>query len=151
MLLTDLQEDLKQAQLDKDEPGVNTLRLLLSEIRYAEIKKLGDEKLSDEEVITIIQKEIKKRKEAAAGFRQGDREESAQKEEMEADILGKYLPAQLSDMELAQIIDEAITETGAIGMNDMGKVIGLVMGKVKGQAEGSKISEIVKNKLIQKS
>lgn len=150
MLLDTLKEDLKQAQLNKNEPGVNTLRLLLSEIRYAEIKK-PDGQLSDEEVVTIIQREIKKRKEAAAGFRQGNREESAQKEETEADILAKYLPAQLSDMELSQIIDEAITETGAIGMTDMGKVIGLVMGKVKGQAEGSKISEIVKNKLIQKA
>lgn len=151
MLLDNLQADLRQAQLNKDEPGVNTLRLLLSEIRYAEIKKPSDEKLSDEEVVSIIQSEIKKRKEAATGFRQGNREESAQKEETEAEILAKYLPAQLSDMELSQIIDEAITQTGAIETSDMGKVIGLVMSKVKGQAEGSKISEIVKTKLIQKA
>ncbi|MFA5933509.1 MAG: GatB/YqeY domain-containing protein [Microgenomates group bacterium] len=149
MLLDQLHEDLKQAQLDKNEPGVNTLRLLLSEIKNSEIKK--SEELSDEEIVTVIQREIKKRKEAAMGFRQGNREESAIKEEQEADLLAKYLPAQLSDMELSQIIDEVIAETGAIGMTDMGKVIGLVMGKVKGSAEGSKISEIVKNKLIQKA
>lgn len=150
MLLNSLKEDLKQAQLDKNEPGVNTLRLLLSEIHNAEIKTSG-EGLSDEEIVSIIQREIKKRKEAAAGFRQGNREEAALKEESEADVLAKYLPEQMSDADLSNIIDAAITETGAVAMSDMGKVIGLVMGKVKGQAEGSKVSEIVKNKLIQKA
>jgi len=149
MLIENLQQDLRQSQLDKDEAKVNTLRLLLSEISYAKIKKNGgeDQELSDDEVVSIIQKEVKKRKEAADGFRQGDREESALKEEAEAEILSKYLPQQLSDEQLNSMIDEAIAQTGAVAISDMGKVIGIVMGKVKGQADGARISSLVKEKL----
>ncbi|MDD2823445.1 MAG: GatB/YqeY domain-containing protein [Candidatus Daviesbacteria bacterium] len=151
MLFEDLQQDLRQSQLDKNEAKVNTLRLLLSEIRYVQIKKNeGEDKpLSDEEIITVIQKEVKKRKEAADGFRQGGREESALKEENEAEILSQYLPKQLSDEELKIMIDEAISQTGATGISDMGKVIGIVMSKVKGSADGSRISMLVKEKLGQ--
>lgn len=149
MLINILQTDLKKAQLDKDELRVSTLRLLLSELRYAEIKKRESEyaSLSETEIIPIIQREIKKRKEAALGFRQGKREESAKKEELEADILVKYLPEQLSDEDLMVIINQVITDTGVTGINDMGKVIGFVMGKAKGSADGSRISALVKEKL----
>ncbi len=142
-----LQSDLKDAQLARDENRVSTLRLLISEIKNAEIDK--GEPLSDEDVISVVQKEVKKRKEAALGFRSGGREEQAQKEEKEAQILQAYLPAQLSEEELAKIVDEAIVQTGASTIQDMGKVIGVVMGKVKGQAEGSAVSSIVKAKLVQ--
>src|ERR1035437_10162676 len=107
MLIDILQTDLKKSQLVKNECEVNTLRLLLSEIRYAEIKKSGnDQKLTDDEITSIIQKEVKKRKEAADGFRQGGREESAKKEEEESVVLVKYLPKQLSDEELNNLIEE---------------------------------------------
>lgn len=145
MDLAKLQEDLKQAQLNKDETRVSTLRLLLSEIKNSEITK--GEQLSKQEIIAVIAKEVKKRKEAATGFRQGGREEAAVKEEQEADILSNYLPAQLSDEELSKIVDEAIKETGASSMPEMGKVIGVVMAKVAGQAEGGRVSMLVKEKL----
>lgn len=145
MLFQEIQETLKQAMLAKDEVKVSTLRLLVSEIRNSQISK-GHE-LSDEELIEVIQKEAKKRKESIIGFRQGGREELALKEESELKILEGYLPAQMSDEELTNIVETTINEMGATGMADMGKVIGAVMGKVKGVADGGRVSQIVKEKL----
>ncbi len=140
-----IQEDLKNAQLARDEVKTSTLRLLLAEIKNSEIQK--GQTLEDSDVISIVQKEVKKRKEAALGFRSGNREESAQKEEAELNILQAYLPSQLSTEELTKIVETTINEVGANSVADMGKVISLVMGKVKGQAEGGVVSGIVKEKL----
>lgn len=139
-----LQQDLREAQLARDEIKVSTLRLLLSEIKNAHIAK---GKLSDQDVISIIGREVKRRKEAAAGFRSGGREDSAQKEEAELKILQSFLPAQLSNEELTKIIESSINELGATSAQDMGKVIGAVMGKVAGQADGATVSALVKEKL----
>lgn len=149
MLLDKIQSDLKNAQLAKDEIKTSALRMLISEIRYSEIKQResGQGELSDEAIISVVQREVKKRKEAAIGFRQGGREDSALKEEKEAEILADYLPKQLSDAELENIIDEAISQTSATQISDMGKVIGMVMGKVAGQADGGRVSSLVKGKL----
>ena len=140
-----IQADLKQAQLSRREAEVSTLRLLLSEIKNAEIAKGGD--LGDPDIISIVQKEVKKRKEAAVGFRSGGREEQALKEEAESLILEGYLPAQLQLEELTKIVESSITEVGANSVQDMGKVIGAVMAKVKGQADGGVVSALVKEKL----
>lgn len=147
MLQETLKSDLQKAQLNKDEVKVSTLRLVLSEIRYAEIAQ--GKTLDDAGVMVVISKELKKRKEAAAGFRQGNREEMAQKEEVEAQILSSYLPSQLSDEELSQVVEEAIKNTGATSVSQMGKVISEVMQKVAGRAEGSRVSALVKEKLDQ--
>ena len=117
-----LQQDLKDAQIARDETRVSTLRLLLSEVKNAEIAKGTD--LLDEDIVSLVQKE-----------------------EAEAKILQAYLPAQLSNEELTKIIEESITEVGAKSIQDMGRVIGVVMGKVRGQAEGGMISALVKEKL----
>ena len=140
-----LQQDLKQAQLARDEVKVSTLRLLLSEIKNAQIQKGAD--LSDEEITQVIQHEVKKRKEAAAGFRTGDREEAALKEETEQRLLEGYLPDQLPIEELTKIVETTITEVGATGIADMGKVIGVVMGKAGGRSDGGTVSAIVKERL----
>src|SRR3989344_8227687 len=103
MLIDQLNSDLKQAQLARDEVKVSTLRLLLSEIKNAQIQKGAD--LSDEEITQVIQHEVKKRKEAAAGFRTGDREEAALKEETEQRLLEGYLPDQLTIEELTKIVE----------------------------------------------
>ncbi len=145
MLLDQLQADLKNAQLAREEVKVSTLRLLLSEIKNGEISKGAN--LSDEDIISVIQREVKKRKEAAAGFRSGGREESAVKEESESKTLEAYLPEQLSNEELTKLVEESITELGASSPADMGKVIGAVMGKVKGKAAGGAVSSLVKEKL----
>lgn len=145
MIKDQIQADLKQAQLNKDSAKVDTLRMLWSAIRYGEIDQVKE--FTDDEVIIVVQKEIKKRKEASEGFRTGGREQSALKEEAEAQVLSQYLPAQLSDEELSQIVSEAIAQTGAKTISDMGKVIGTVMGKVAGKAEGKRVSTMVKDKL----
>lgn len=144
-MLDELQADLKKAQLARQEIKVSTLRLLLSEIKNAEIAKNGE--LSDEDLILVVAREVKKRKEAAIGFRSGGREDSAKKEEAELAILESYLPAQLSNEELTKVVMETITEVGASSITDMGKVIGAVMSKVKGKADGGTVSAIVKAKL----
>lgn len=145
MLISKIKDNLYKAQLKREEVKVSTLRLLLSEIRYAVISK-GHE-LSDEEIVSVIQKEIKKRQEGALGFRRGNREEEAQKEEAEAQILESYLPPQLSNEELLEIVQATINEVAASSLADMGKVIGAVMGKVAGRAEGARVSTLVKQKL----
>lgn len=145
MLLDTLQNDLKNAQLARDEVKISTLRLLLSEIKNKEIAQ--GNVLSDDDVLVVIAHEVKKRKEAAAGFRAGGREESAVKEEKELEVLQAYLPAPMSQEDLSKIVDETITEMGATSMADMGKVIGTVMGKVKGQADGNTVSNLVKERL----
>ena len=144
-MLDQLQNDLKEAQLARNQAKVSTLRLLLAEIHNQEISKGGS--LADADLIAIIQREVKKRKEAALGFRQGNREDQAQKEESEAKILEGYLPEQISDQELTQIIEQVIKEVGAISVQDMGKVMGVVLGKVSGRADGGRVSGIVKEKL----
>ncbi|MBI2039787.1 GatB/YqeY domain-containing protein [Candidatus Microgenomates bacterium] len=145
MLIDQLQSDLKQAQLDRDEVKVVTLRLLLSEIHNLEIQKGGN--LTDQDAIQVAQREVKKRKEAAEGFRQGGREDQAQKEEAEEKILQAYMPAQLSNEELTKLVQDSINELGAKSLDDMGRVMGLVMGKVAGRADGSVVSNIVKERL----
>jgi uncharacterized protein YqeY len=140
-----IRQDLKEAMLAKDETAVMTLRMLLSEIKYAEVDK-GE--VSDQDIVSVVQKELKKRKEAAEGFRKGDREEQAQKEEAEAKVLEKYLPEQLSDDQLQKLVEEAINEVGASSMSDMGKVIPLVMSKAGQSVEGSRVSALVRQKLM---
>lgn len=145
MLFDNIQQDLKQAMLSREEMKVATLRLLISEIKNSQIAKGHD--LSNDEILAVIAKEVKKRKEAAVGFRQGNREESAVQEEAELAVLMEYLPSQIGDEELTNIVETTITELGATSMADMGKVIGAVLSKVGGQADGGRVSEIAKKVL----
>lgn len=140
-----IREDLKAAMIAKDETRVSTLRLLISELTYAKVGK--SEGLSDDAVISVIQKEVKKRKESIESYEKGGRPELAEKEKAELEILQKYLPEQISDEELTKIIEEAINKVGALSMADMGKVIGMVMGQVGARAEGARVSGLVKERL----
>ncbi len=142
-----LREDLKQAQLSRNDTAVSTLRLLLSELTYLKVQK-QTETLEDQDIISVVQKELKKRKEGAEGFRKGGNEASAQKEEAEAKVLEKYLPVQMSDEVLTKIVEDTINKLGANSPQDMGRVIGAVMGQVGQAAEGSRVSSKVKEKLL---
>lgn len=151
MMIAKLQDDLKAAQLSKNELKVSTLRLLLSEIHNLEIllrQSSGQEKeISEEDIISVVQREAKKRKEALEAFRKGGREVKAQQEETELKILAEYLPAQMTNEELTQVIDQAKLELGAKSIADLGKVMAKVMARVAGRADGSLVSSLVRQKL----
>lgn len=138
-------EDLKKAQLSRDGLTVSVLRLLISEIKNTSIAKGKD--LSYSEIISVVQRETKKRHEASDGFKRGARPELAQKEEKEAQILQAYLPEQLSNEELTKIVEETILKLDAKSLSDMGRVIGGVMAQVGQKADGSRVSGIVKERL----
>lgn len=141
-----IQQNLKNAQLSKDELQVSVLRMLISELKYAEINK-GDQ-LTDDEVKAVVQKEVKKRRDSIEAFTKGGRMEMAAKEKAEAEILANYLPQQMSDEELTQLVKATITELGASNMADMGKVIGQVVANAQGQADSSRVSTIVREELL---
>lgn len=140
-----LKEDLKQAQLSRDKVRVSTLRLLLSEINNAKIAKRDE--LNDDELVGVVRREVKKRTEGADGFRSGGRKDAADREEAEAKILEAYLPAQMSDDQLQKLVEESINLLGANNISDTGRVIGMVMGKVAGKADGGRVSSLVKERL----
>lgn len=134
--------DMKDALKTGDKIRLWTLRLLVSAVRYQEIE--NKKELGEEEILQVVSRELKKRREAASEYRKGNREELAEKEEQEAKILESYLPPQLSDEEIEHIIKQAIDEVKPMGPGDMGKVMSVVMPKVKGRADGKKVNEAVK-------
>ena len=123
----------------------DALRLILSSLRSAE-KDLQRE-LSDDEELQVLQRERKRRHEAAEAFRDGGREAQAQKEEAELAVLEEFMPAPLSEDELERIVDDAIAENGATNMRDMGRVMADVMPQIAGRADGSAVSQLVREKL----
>ncbi|HIQ24651.1 MAG TPA: GatB/YqeY domain-containing protein [Persephonella sp.] len=144
-LLQILQNEMKQALKAKDNLKLSVIRMLISEIKKVQIDKKKE--LSDEEIIEVIQRYAKQRKEAIKQYKDAKREDLAQKEEQELEIVSKFLPKQLSEEEIVKIVEQVIKETGASSMKDMGKVMKMVMEKVKGRADGSLVSKIVKEKL----
>lgn len=140
-----INQDFLNAYKNKDEAKSSLLRLLKSSIQNAEIAKKGE--LSDEEIFKLLQKEIKQRQEAIVEYKKGGREDLVNKDQAEIDLLKAYLPAELSDSELEQIVNEAIKNTGASGQTDFGKVMGATMPKIAGKASGDRVSQMVKSKL----
>jgi uncharacterized protein YqeY len=144
-LFNKLQEEMKAAMKSGDKDKLSTIRMLISEIKKVQID--SKKELSDEEIISILQKYIKQRKEAYAQYEQAGRKDLAEKELKEIEIVQQFLPPPLSEEELIKIVEETIQEVGASSIKDMGKVVKAVMDKVKGRAEGFLISKIVKEKL----
>jgi uncharacterized protein len=136
-----LLSDLKEAMKSKDSLKVDTLRLIVSEIKNREIDLR--EELGDEAITALLTTQIKKRKEAAGMFEKGGRTDLKEKEEKEMAIIQVYLPEQVGEEELKQRIQAVITETGAQGPKDMGKVMKVVVPEFKGKAEGDQIRKIV--------
>ena len=142
------QEDLKQSMLAKNGLKTSVLRLLLSAINYYEIQKGGaGYQASEEDVLAVLQKEVKQRRDSIEQYGAGNRQDLADKEQKELEILQTYLPAQMGGEEIRQLVKQAITDTGATAMTDMGKVMGALMPKVKGKADGGLVSKIVKEEL----
>ncbi len=138
-----IDEDLKAALKSKDTLRVSVLRLLKSALTYKEIEKQG--KLSNEDVVAVLDKEVKKRGEAVEAYR-GRRDDLADKEQKEMEILTDYLPERLGDEEIERVVAEVVSEAGE-GAN-VGKVMGQVMGRLKGQrVDGKRVRELVESKL----
>ncbi|MFI8348985.1 GatB/YqeY domain-containing protein [Streptomyces sp. NPDC085596] len=145
-----LHDDLNAAIRERDELRSATLRLTLSAITKEEVAGKEKRELSDDEVLKVITKEAKKRREAADAFAQGGRPEQAEREKAEGKLLATYLPKQLSDDELTAIVAQAVEEAkagGAEGPRAMGAVMKIVNPKVAGQADGGRVAAIVKQQL----
>ena len=139
-VLEQIQADTREAMKGGDKPRVSTLRMLASALQ-------SNEKEGDGDATAVLSRERKKRIEAADAFREAGRTEQADAEQAEAELISTYLPEQISDEELAAIVDEAVSSSGASSVKDMGRVMGAVMPKVKGRADGNRVSAAVKEKL----
>lgn len=148
MLKAKIEADLKTAMLSGDTAMVGTLKMLKSAILYKEVE-LGsrNQGLSDDQVIDVLSKEAKKRLEASQMYSDAGRENQSNAEQAEYDIIAEYLPKQLSDDEVAAIVDEAIASVDGASMQDMGRIIGAVKAKAGATADGSRIAAVVKEKL----
>lgn len=148
MLKQRLQDDLKQSMLARDEMRTSVLRMIKSAIGYYEIQKGGaNYEATDEDVVQVITQQAKQRKDSIEQFRNANRQELVAKEEQELAILQKYLPEQMSEEEVRTLVHDAITETGASSSADMGKVMAALMPKVKGKADGTLVSRLVREHL----
>jgi len=157
-----LQQDVKDALKSGNAEKRMVLGLVLSAVKTKELEKRGnlskaqtdavkleeESKLNDEEVVEVVSSEIKKRKDSIEQFNKGGRPELAEKEQREIDILIGYMPEQMSEGAIRAEIKKAIVSTGASGPKDMGKVIGTVMAKIKGKADGTLVSRLVKEELM---
>ena len=144
-LVNRLEDELRQAMLARDEPRRDALRLLIASLRGAE-KEL-QRPLHDDEELQVLQRERKRRLEAAEAFRGGGRSEQAEKEEGELAVLEEFMPEPLSEDEVEEIVDSAIAEVGATSMRDFGRVMADVMPQVSGRVDGSAVSQMVREKL----
>jgi uncharacterized protein len=144
-LITEIESEVTEAMRARDEQRRDALRLILSSLRSAE-KEL-QRPLSDDEELQVLQRERKKRQEAAEAFRNGGREESASGEEAELAILQEFMPEPISEEEVERIVDDAIAENGATSLRDMGRVMADVMPQIAGRADGSAVSQLVREKL----
>ena len=145
MIKEKIDKDLIEAMKTHDETKVLVLRMLKSAIKNAEIQKQIE--AADEDVLTAIQQQIKSRRDSIALYAQGGRQELADKEQTEIDILAGYLPEQMTEVDVRTAVRKAIEQTAATGIKDMGKVMGVLVGQLRGKADPSMISQIVKEEL----
>jgi uncharacterized protein YqeY len=145
MLREKIATDMRDAMKAREQLRVATLRMLMAAVKNTEVEKLHE--LSDDEVLEVVVREAKRRRESIDAFKQGGRDDLVQKEGDELAVLEAYLPERLSDEELAKLVDEAIAETGASTPKQMGGVMKALMPKVRGRADGAEVSALVKGKL----
>jgi uncharacterized protein len=144
-LIARLEDELKDAMRERDDARRDTLRLLLASLRGAEKDLLRP--LHDDEELQVLQRERKKRVEAMEAFDAAGREEQADREEFELDVIEEFMPDQLAEDELEEIVDDVIAEVGATSIRDLGRVMADVMPRVSGRADGSVVSQLVREKL----
>ena len=146
-LLNSLSDELKAAMRAKDSLKLEALRAIKSAVLLAKTATAGDADLTEEEEIKLLQKLVKQRKDSAVIFKEQNRDDLASPEEAQAEVIAQFLPEQLSQQDIEQIVDEIVAKTGAQGMKDMGKVMGMASKEMGGKADGKTISTIVKQKL----
>jgi uncharacterized protein YqeY len=139
-VLEQVQHDVKDAMKAREKERVHALRLIVSELQKAQKEQRDDE-------VQVLQRERKRRLEAAEAYRDGGRTDLAESEEREAEIIASYMPEQLSDEELGALVGDAVAESGASSPQEMGKVMAVVMPKVKGRADGKRVSAAVREML----
>ncbi len=144
-LLPDIKQDLKQAMLEKNDLARDTIRMFLAEVQRFEID--NKEEVDDAKALQIINKMIKQRNDSITQFKSGGRDDLANKEEQEVEILSKYKPQQLDEVQVAEKVREAIASSGASSMQDMGKVMGVLKSSLAGSADMGLVSKIVKEEL----
>ena len=144
-LKTKITDDMKAAMKAKEAQRLSAIRLLLAAVKQREVDERKD--LSDSEVVSVIEKMIKQRRDSIAQFQAANRKDLVDGETFELNLLSGYLPKQLTDAEIAEEVSAAIAQTGAKGVPDMGKVMGALKGKLAGRADLGKVSSLVKNKL----
>ena len=142
-----LRADLNAAMRARDQVRMRTLRLALTSITNEEVAGASARDLSDDEIVKVLTREARKRREAAEAFSAAGRSDQAAAERAEGDVLAGYLPAQLGDDELAALVDAAIAETGASGMASMGQVMKTVTPRVAGRADGARVAAEVRRRL----
>ena len=144
-LIAEIEGELEVAMKERDAPRRDTLRLILANLRSA--KKELRRELNDQEELQVLQRERKKRIEAADAFREAGNEERAEAEEQELEVIEEFMPEPLSEEELESIIDDAIAESGATSLRQLGRVMADVMPQVAGRADGATVSQLVREKL----
>ena len=142
---TQISNDVKDAMRSKDKDRLAALRLILAAFKQKEVDERIE--LSDEQSISILNKMAKQHRDSIEQFDQANRDDLIKKEQLELDIIESYLPEKLSEEEVNLLIDEAIYETGANSVKDLGKVIGLLKGKLQGQADMGEVSRLIRGKL----
>jgi len=145
MIVQSINQKIQEAMKARDDIRVSTLRLLSSAFNYERIAKQHE--LTEEEERAVVRREAKKRIEAIEAYEKAKVQEKADREKKELTILEEFLPQQMSDEDLAKVVDEAISSVHASKIADMGKVIGMVMGKTAGRADGGRVSQLVKKRL----
>lgn len=146
-VLSNLSEEIKNAMRAKDALKLESLRAIKSAVLLAETSSGSSGPLSDEQAIKLLQRLVKQRKDSASIFRDQNRPDLAEPEEAQAKVIATFLPQQLSDEEIENAVIKIIQTTGAEGMKDMGKVMGMASKQLAGKADGKRISDVVKNKL----
>ncbi|WP_448625751.1 GatB/YqeY domain-containing protein [Geodermatophilus sp. URMC 64] len=142
-----LRADLTTAMKSRDELRTATLRMALAAVSAEEVAGKEARELSDDEVQAVLRREAKKRREAADAFAEAGRAEQADRERAEGEVLAGYLPAQMEDADLAALVADVITQTGATGIKDMGRVMGAAQAAVAGRAEGARVAAEVRRQL----
>jgi len=145
MLIDDVQQAMYAAMKAREAGEAAALRLVLSALKSAAIEARRD--LADEEAVTVLQREAKKRREAEQAYRDAGRDERAGQEAFELTVIARFLPAGLDPAELARLVDEAVVATGATGPRELGKVMGRLMPQVKGRADGNEVRRLVLERL----